>query len=128
MEIQKMHDISYASFMHEFCDAIQPFDINIFEPDFQKFPKFKEATLIHFIESAGETLVFPLGTWHTAYFYTATISVAFDQQNDKNYSDNIGDEWSFKKRENKMKAIAKTGYAWQAGRPCHLESNLNPIK
>ena len=103
-------------------------DINIFEPDFQKYPKYREATPIHFVVKAGETLFIPFGTWHTAYSITPTISVAFDQLNDKNYMDFLRDVWSFKKKESKIKAIAKTGYAWLAGQVCKLENSLKPGK
>src|SRR5450755_1517386 len=103
-------------------------DVNIFEPDFQKYPRYKEATPIHFVVGPGETLFIPFGTWHTAYSLTPTISVAFDQLNNKNYKEFVRDVWSFKKRESKVKAIAKTGYAWLAGQACKLENSLNPQK
>src|SRR5690349_8092486 len=47
-------------------------DMNIFEPDFEKYPKYKQATPIHFTVGAGETLFIPAGTWHTAYSLTPT--------------------------------------------------------
>jgi histone arginine demethylase JMJD6 len=100
-------------------------DINIFEPDFQKFPNYKNATPVHFVVGPGETLFIPFGTWHTAYSLTPTLSVAFDQLNSKNYRDFVKDVWSFKKRESKVKAIGKTGYAWLAGQVCKLGDQLN---
>src|SRR5450432_90282 len=101
-------------------------DINIFEPDFQKFPKYKNATPVHFVVKPGETLFIPFGTWHTAYSLTPTISVAFDQLNNKNYKEFVRDVWSFKKRESTVKAIAKTGYAWMAGQACKVGDILHP--
>ena len=101
-------------------------EINIFEPDFQKYPKYKDATPIHFVVGPGETLFIPFGTWHTAYSLTPTISVAFDQLNDKNYKDFVRDVWSFKKKESRMRAIAKTSYAWIAGQVCKLDDSLHP--
>jgi histone arginine demethylase JMJD6 len=103
-------------------------EINIFEPDFQKFPKYKEATPIHFVVGPGETLFIPAGTWHTAYSLTPTISVAFDQLNSKNYKDFIMDVWSFRKKESTLKAIVKTVYAWLAGQACKLDDSLHPQK
>jgi len=100
-------------------------DLNIFEPDFVKYPKYKEATPIHFVVGPGETLFIPAGTWHTAYSLTPTISVAFDQLNNKNYKDFIKDVWYFKKQEGKIKGIAKTGYAWLAGQACKLAGSLS---
>jgi histone arginine demethylase JMJD6 len=99
-------------------------DLNIFNPDYDKFPKYKEATPIHFTVGPGETLFIPFGTWHTAYSLTPTISVAFDQLNSKNYKDFMKDVWIFKKREGTMKAIAKYGYAWLAGQSCKIGDSL----
>jgi histone arginine demethylase JMJD6 len=87
-------------------------EVNIFEPDYEKFPKYKEATPIHFTVGPGETLFIPFGTWHSAYSLTSTISVAFDQMNSKNHKDFLKDVWAFKRREGLMKAITMYSYAW----------------
>ena len=96
-------------------------EINIFEPDFQKFPKYKEATPIKFTVGPGETLFIPFGTWHSAYSLTPTISVAFDQLNNKNYSEFMKDVWSFKRSEsNFLKAIGWYSYAWLGAQVCRI--------
>ncbi|HKH63263.1 MAG TPA: cupin-like domain-containing protein [Flavitalea sp.] len=95
-------------------------DVNIFNPDYAKFPKYKDATPMEFTVGAGETLFISFGTWHTAHSLTATISVAFDQLNRKNYPDFMKDVWRFGKRQNRQKAIARYGYAWLAGQSCKL--------
>jgi len=100
-------------------------EINIFDPDFRKYPKYKDATPVHFVVGPGETLFIPFGTWHTAYSLTPTISVAFDQLNNKNYLDFVRDVWSYKKKESRVRAIAKTGYAWLAGQACKLGNSLH---
>ncbi|WEK21231.1 MAG: cupin-like domain-containing protein [Candidatus Pedobacter colombiensis] len=96
-------------------------DVNIFEPDYSKFPKYKDATPIHFTVGPGETLFIPFGTWHSAYSLTSTISVAFDQMNSKNHKDFLKDVWSFKRREGIMKAITMYSYAWLG---CKVGNNL----
>ena len=95
-------------------------DLNVFEPDYDKYPLFREATPIHFTVGPGETLFIPFGTWHTAYSLTQTISVAFDQLNHKNYSAFMRDVWSSEKQENTLKAVAMYSYAWMAGQMCRL--------
>ncbi|HEX8328312.1 MAG TPA: cupin-like domain-containing protein [Hymenobacter sp.] len=95
-------------------------ELNVFEPDFEKFPLYSQATPIHFTVGPGETLFIPFGTWHTAYSLTNTISVAFDQLNSKNYPDFLRDVWDFKKRQSTMKAVAMYSYAWLAGKVCRL--------
>jgi histone arginine demethylase JMJD6 len=99
-------------------------DVNIFEPDYEKYPKFRNATPINFTVGAGETLFIPFGTWHSAYSLTPTISVAFDQLNNKNFNDFLRDVWMFKSREEgTTKAIALYAYAWLGGQKCRLMGN-----
>lgn len=103
-------------------------DLNIFEPDYEKYPKFRDATPIHFTVGPGETLFIPFGTWHTAYSLTHTISVAFDQLNHKNYDSFMQDVWMFKKRGNMLKAVAQYSYAWLAGQSCKRKyKSVTPV-
>jgi histone arginine demethylase JMJD6 len=94
--------------------------VNVFNPDYDLHPKFKEATPISFVIGPGETLYMPFGMWHTAYSLTPTISIAFDQLNGKNYNDFMRDVWDFKKHEGFAKASLQYGYALVAGQMCKL--------
>lgn len=93
-------------------------DLDIFNPDYTKYPKFKNATPIKFVVHAGETLFIPAGTWHSAYSLTPTISVAFDQLNSKNFEAFLRDVWIFKKKGGLIKGIAAYGYAYMSGKKC----------
>lgn len=95
-------------------------EVNIFEPDYEKHPKFKYATPINFTVGAGETLYIPFGVWHSAYSVTPTISVAFDQLNSKNFPSFMNDVWHFKKQNGKIKAMAAYTYAMLSGIKCYL--------
>ncbi|MEN0052732.1 MAG: cupin-like domain-containing protein [Mucilaginibacter sp.] len=86
-------------------------ELNVFEPDYEKYPLFKDATPINFVVGPGETLFIPFGTWHTAYSLTPTISVAFDTLNSKNHKEFMKDVWTFKSRDSKLKAVAMYAYA-----------------
>ncbi len=90
-------------------------ELNIFNPDYDKFPLYREATPINFTVGPGETLFIPFGTWHTAYSLTPTISVAFDQLNKKNYKDFMKDVWTFKRRKGIVKAVSMYSFALLAG-------------
>lgn len=95
-------------------------EVNVFEPDFNKHPKFKHATPITFTVKAGETLYIPFGIWHTAHSLSPTISVAFDQLNSKNFPDFMKDVWTFKKEGGVPKAVAAYSYALASGVGCKL--------
>lgn len=97
-------------------------ELNVFKPDYDKYPLYKQATPIHFTVGAGETLFIPAGTWHTAYSLSPTISVAFDQLNGKNFGAFLKDVWTFKRRDNSLfKASAIYFYAWLAGQACRVK-------
>ncbi|WP_259070635.1 cupin-like domain-containing protein [Mucilaginibacter sp. X4EP1] len=99
-------------------------ELNIFEPDFEKFPKYKDATPINFVVGPGETLFIPFGTWHTAYSLTPTISVAFDTLNSKNHKEFMKDVWTFKSRQSKAKAVAMYCYAWVATQSSKIKESF----
>ena len=101
-------------------------ELNVFEPDYEKFPKFKDATPIHFVVGPGETLFIPFGTWHTAYSLTPTISVAFDTLNSKNHKEFMKDVWTFKSRQSKAKAVAMYSYAWLATQSSKISESFGP--
>jgi len=99
-------------------------ELNIFNPDYDKFPLYKEATPINFTVGPGETLFIPFGTWHTAYSLTPTISVAFDQLNKKNYKDFMKDVWTFKRRKGIVKAVSMYSFALLAGGVSKISESL----
>ena len=101
-------------------------ELNIFNPDYEKHPKYREATPINFTVGPGETLFIPFGTWHTAYSLTPTISVAFDQLNKKNYKDFMKDVWMFKRRKSMVKAVGMYSFAMLAGGISKIGESLKP--
>jgi len=64
---------------------------NHHNPDFARYPLFREARAQKVVIHAGETLFLPCGWWHTARSLTMTVSVAFDQLGPDNWNDFIAD-------------------------------------
>jgi len=102
-------------------------EVNIFEPDYEKHPKFKYATPISFTVGPGETLYIPFGLWHSAYSLTPTISVAFDQLNGKNFRSFANDVWHFNKGKGKVKAGLTYAYAMAAGLKCNMKDRMAKV-
>jgi histone arginine demethylase JMJD6 len=92
--------------------AANPFvsEVNIFNPDFEKHPGYKNATPITVTVEKGETIFIPWGIWHSSESLTPSISVIFDQINSSNFSDWTRDVWEFKKQGNKLKAVVSMAY------------------
>lgn len=89
------------------------------DPDYDKFPLYRNATPIRFTIGPGETLFIPFGIWHTAKSLEPTMSVAFDLLNGRNFPLFLKDVWWFR-RNNKLKAMAHFGYAMMAGAACKV--------
>jgi histone arginine demethylase JMJD6 len=98
--------------------------VDIFNPDYEKHPKYKNATPIHFVLGPGESLYIPFGTWHTAYSLTPTISVAFDQLSKNNFKYFMKDVWEFHQAAGLPKAAIRYSYAWLAGQVCKIQDLL----
>ena len=91
------------------------------DPDYDRFPLFKEVTPYKFVIEAGESLYVPFNIWHTARSLTVTMSVAYDLMNKENFPLFLKDVWNFRKGSSKLKAAAITGYAAFAGTMCRIE-------
>jgi histone arginine demethylase JMJD6 len=96
-------------------------EVNIFNPDYEKHPNFRQATPIVVTVKQGETIFVPAGMWHCAESLTTSISVIFDQINDKNYDQYVNDVWQFKKKSNMLKATAVLAYCKIAKYFCRIE-------
>jgi histone arginine demethylase JMJD6 len=96
-------------------------DVNIFNPDYEKHPKYKNATPITVTVEMGETIFIPWGIWHSSESLSPSISVIFDQLNSRNFADWTRDVWQYKKRDNKVKAlISMMYYAVAANLLCRI--------
>jgi histone arginine demethylase JMJD6 len=101
-------------------------DVNIFKPDYEKHPAFRNATPLTITVEQGETIFIPWGIWHSSESLTPSISVIFDQINKRNFSKWTHDVWQFKKKGNKVKAFLSLGYyAVAANILCRLGDALN---
>jgi hypothetical protein len=85
-------------------------DVDIFCPNYDKHPRFRQATPIIVTVEQGETIFIPWGIWHSSESLTPSISVIFDQINKRNFSAWTRDVWDYKKTGNKLKAAVSMGY------------------
>lgn len=60
--------------------------VNIMDPDYEKFPLFKNAKAIKTTLKPGETLFIPAGWWHTTYMHNFNITLAISHVNSFNWN------------------------------------------
>ena len=94
--------------------------INILKPDYEKYPKYRQATPISVTLKPGETIFIPNGIWHTTVALSHNISLIFDQLNGHNFKAWKKDAYDYNKGKNKAKALAMYGLAHAVGSICQV--------
>jgi len=94
--------------------------VNIVNPDYEKYPEYKNARPLEVVLEPGETIFIPNGLWHTTVAYEQNISLIFDQLNGLNHSAWKKDVYDLKKDESKLKAAIQYGFAVSTGVVCKL--------
>ena len=59
--------------------------VNIMEPDYEKYPLFKNAKALKITLKPGEILFIPSGWWHTTYIHNFNLTYAIDHVNSFNW-------------------------------------------
>lgn len=59
--------------------------IDAYNPDFKKFPEFRQARAISFTQEAGELLIIPTGWFHQAFNPVETMAISSQVMNSQNY-------------------------------------------
>lgn len=94
--------------------------INILNPDYEKYPKFKEATPIRATLKAGEVMYIPNGVWHTTISHGQNISTIIDQVNNSNYKAWRRDVYVYKAPHSKFRAVLDYMAATVIGNACRI--------
>jgi histone arginine demethylase JMJD6 len=94
--------------------------VNFVTPDYDKYPKFKQAKSVEVILQPGETIFIPNDLWHTTVAYGQNISLIYDQLNSRNYRAWTRDVYELKKDESKLKAAIQYSFAVATGAVCTL--------
>jgi histone arginine demethylase JMJD6 len=83
---------------------------NYHNPDYKKYPLFKNIKYTSDIVSPGETMFIPKGYWHTARSLEPTISIAQDLLTRENWDIFERDVMFYKKKEGAVKSLAYSLY------------------
>lgn len=90
------------------------------KPDYEKYPKYRDATPMSVVLEPGETIFIPNGIWHTTVASEHNISLIFDQLNEHNFRTWRKDVYDYGKHKNKVKALAAYSVARTLGSLCKL--------
>lgn len=90
--------------------------INIFNPDYDKYPLFREAKPMRVTLKKGETLLFPTGWWHSTQIYGPSISVGRVQLNASNWDKYLNDEYKIWKKDSPVMGALILAYGKVLGK------------
>ena len=80
-------------------------DVNIFNPDYEKHPTYRNATPDNRDCGKGETIFIPWGIWHSSESLSPEHIGYFRSDQQKKFHEWTRDVWQYKKTGNKLKAV-----------------------
>ncbi|WP_183559702.1 cupin-like domain-containing protein [Mucilaginibacter sp. SP1R1] len=96
--------------MYPYPDNPKFSQINFLNPDYDKFPLFKDVEPIVLHLQEGETLFFPSGWWHTTKITEPSITYGRAQLNANNWSNFINDRYVNWKKKISYMAVPVLAY------------------
>lgn len=90
--------------------------VDVLNPDYDRFPLFRQAKQIRVTVQQGETLLFPTGWWHTTQIHEPCISLGRCHLNGANWSDFVRDEAKVWKRRSSLMSLAVLLYGKAIGK------------
>lgn len=99
--------------------------VNIFEPDYKKFPLFREAKPICVTVEPGETILFPTGWWHTTQIHEPCISVGRVHLNGANWTNFADDIFHISKKNHPNLAFLAMLYTKTAGKFIDMQESFS---
>ncbi|HVW96361.1 MAG TPA: cupin-like domain-containing protein [Mucilaginibacter sp.] len=108
-------------YMYPFPDNPKFSQVNFDNPDYEKFPLFKNATPTEVTIYEGETILFPSGWWHTTRITEACISLGRAQLNKYNWDNFIRDRYVNWKKKISFAAAPVLAYGKIAGAVMNMQ-------
>lgn len=94
--------------------------IDIANPDYEKYPKFKQATPLRVTLKAGDAIYIPNGIWHTTMANQHNMSIIVDQVNGSNFKTWRKDIYNYKREYSKPRAVFDYSAATVIGGACRM--------
>ncbi|MCA9580990.1 MAG: cupin-like domain-containing protein [Myxococcales bacterium] len=97
---------------------------NAFDPDYEKYPLFREVVTSKVVLEPGDTIFVPNGTWHSARSLDVTLSIAFDQLTEQNMSSFVSDVFTRRKARRPVVGAALAAYLTGLGAALSVKERL----
>ncbi len=97
---------------------------NIFNPDLEKYPLFKNAKPLSIMVHEGETVFFPTGWWHTTLMHSPSISYGRVHLNHENWPLFVEDNYQLWKRYHPTMSHVARAYANFVGKVMDIQESF----
>ena len=118
-----MYPPSQTESMYPYPNNPKFSQVNFLDPDYEKFPLFKDVQPIVFTLQQGETLLFPSGWWHTTKINEPCISLGRAQLNGYNWDNFINDRYVNWKKKISYAAAPVLAYGKVVGKIMAAQEN-----
>jgi histone arginine demethylase JMJD6 len=95
--------------------------VDIHDPDYTKFPLFKNARALRVVVHPGESIFMPSGWWHTTYIHNFNLSYALDHLNSRNWNAFMNEVYIGNKNYHPKLGWLIKFYQFMAGRVFNLQ-------
>lgn len=114
-----------AAYMYPRPDNEKISQVDVFNPDYDKFPLFQNVEPLRIVVEEGETILFPTKWWHTTRIHEPCISLGRVQLNAGNWDDFTSD--NYKSWQQYRPGIAKPAllYAKTLGKLMDIQEKFN---
>jgi histone arginine demethylase JMJD6 len=99
-------------------------EVNVLDPDYDKFPLFREAHGITVTLAPGDTLLFPTGWWHTTQIHEPCISLGRIHVNAANWNNYLKDEYRAWEKRSPLFANIILGYGKVVGKILNVQEKF----
>lgn len=111
-------------YLYPKADSPKASQVDVFNPDYDRFPLFREATAIRVTVEEGETILFPTRWWHTTRIHEPSISLGRVQLNAANWDDFISDNYEIWKKQLSVFAVLPLIYTKTLGHLMNISERL----
>ena len=97
-------------YLYPKADNAKISQVDVFKPDYEGFPLFRNAKPVRVLVEEGETILFPTKWWHTTQIHEPCISVGRVHLNECNWADFNRDNFDVRKKRYPAVAAATLAY------------------
>lgn len=111
-------------YLYPKADNAKIAQVDIFKPDYEKFPLFRHARPVRVLVEEGETILFPTKWWHTTQIHEPCISVGRVHLNEWNWADFNRDNFDVRRQRYPAVAAATLAYGRVLGHLMNMQERF----